>query len=78
MIELYVPKDRLHDYFYERFMAQRTQKSNNLDQLVIEVSFPFPMALHMLLLLDFLQIEPVAPVLILKSTILMISHQQCQ
>ena len=42
MIEEYVPMDRRHDDFYERFMEQRFQKINNPGQLSIEDSLPFP------------------------------------
>ena len=42
MIEEYVPMDRRHDDFYERFMEQRLQKINNSGQLSTEDSLPFP------------------------------------
>ena len=42
MIEEYVPMDKRHDDFYERFMEQRIQKINNPDQPNMEDSFPFP------------------------------------
>ena len=42
MIEEYVPTDRRHDGFYERFMEQRIQKLNNFEQLSMEDSLPFP------------------------------------
>ena len=42
MIEEYVPTDRRHDDFYERFMEQRLQKINNPGQSSIEDSLPFP------------------------------------
>ena len=42
MIEEYVPMDRRHDDFYERFMAQRLQKINNPGQSSTEDSLPFP------------------------------------
>ena len=42
MIEEYVPMDRRHDDFYERFMEQRFQKINNPRQSSTEDSFPFP------------------------------------
>ena len=42
MIEEYVPMDRRHDDFYERFMEQRFQKINNPGQSRTEDSLPFP------------------------------------
>ena len=42
MIEKYVPMDRRHDDFYERFMEQRFQKINNPGQSSTEDSLPFP------------------------------------
>ena len=42
MIEKYVPMDRRHDCFYERFMEQRIQKLNNFEQPSMEDSHPFP------------------------------------
>ena len=42
MIEEYVPMDRRHDDFYERFMEQRFQKINNPEQSGTEDSLPFP------------------------------------
>ena len=42
MIEEYVPMDRRHDDFYERFMEQRIQKLNNPEQSGMEDPFPFP------------------------------------
>ena len=42
MIEEYVPMDRRHDDFYERFMEQRLQKINNPGQASTEGSLPFP------------------------------------
>ena len=42
MIEEYVPMDRRHDDFYERFMEQRLQKINNPGQSSTEDSLPFP------------------------------------
>ena len=42
MIEEYVPMDRRHDDFYERFMEQRFQKINNPGQSSTEDSLPFP------------------------------------
>ena len=42
MIEEYVPMDRRHDDFYERFMEQRLQKINNPGQANMEDSLPFP------------------------------------
>ena len=42
MIEEYVPMDRRHDDFYERFMEQRLQKINNPGQSSMEDSLPFP------------------------------------
>ena len=42
MIEEYVPMDRRHDDFYERFMEQRFQKINNPGQPSTEDSLPFP------------------------------------
>ena len=42
MIEEYVPIDRRHDDFYERFMEQRFQKINNPGQSSTEDSLPFP------------------------------------
>ena len=42
MIEEYVPMDRRHDDFYERFMEQRLQKINNPGQLSMEDFLPFP------------------------------------
>ena len=42
MIEEYVPMDRRHDDFYERFMEQRFQKINSSGQSSMEDSLPFP------------------------------------
>ena len=42
MIEEYVPMDRRHDDFYERFIEQRFQKLNNSEQPSMEDSLPFP------------------------------------
>ena len=42
MIEKYVPTDRRHDDFYERFMEQRLQRINNPRQVNTEDSLPFP------------------------------------
>ena len=42
IIEYYVPMDRSHDDFYERFMEQGIQKLNNPEQLRMEDSLPFP------------------------------------
>ena len=42
MIDEYVPMDRRHDDFYERFMEQRFQKINNPGQSSMEDSLPFP------------------------------------
>ena len=41
MIDEYVPMDRRHDDFYERFMEQRVQKINNPGQPNMEDSPPF-------------------------------------
>ena len=40
MIEQYVPMDRRHDDFYDRFMEQRFQKLNNFEQPSMEDSLP--------------------------------------
>ena len=45
MIEEYVPMDRRPDYFYEKFMDQKSQKINNPGQSVMEDSLPFPIEL---------------------------------
>ena len=42
MIEEYVPMDRRHDDFYERFMEQRFQKIINPGPSSMEDSLPFP------------------------------------
>ena len=42
MIEEYVPVDKRHDDFYERFMEQRNQKINNPKPPGMEDSLPFP------------------------------------
>ena len=42
MIEEYVPMDRRHDDFYERFMEQRLQKIKNNEHTGMEDSLPFP------------------------------------
>ena len=42
MIEEYVPIDRRHDYFFERFLEQRIQKLNNPEKPGMEDSLPFP------------------------------------
>ena len=42
MIENYLPVNRRHDNFYERFMEQRTQKLSNFEQPSMENSLPFP------------------------------------
>ena len=42
MIEEYVPMDRCHDAFFERFMEQTIQKLNNIEQSGIEDSVPLP------------------------------------
>ena len=41
MIEEYVPMDRRHDDFYERFMEQRFLKINNPSHASVEDSLPF-------------------------------------
>ena len=41
-MEEYVPMDRHHDNFYERFMEQRFLKLNNFEELSMEDSLPFP------------------------------------
>ena len=42
MIEEYVPMDRRHDDFYERFMEQRFKKINNPEPSSMQDSLPFP------------------------------------
>ena len=42
VIEEYVPMDRRHDDFYERFMEQQNQKINKPQQAGMEDSLPFP------------------------------------
>ena len=42
MIEEYIPSDKRHDDFYERFMERRIQKLNDPDPLVRNDSIPFP------------------------------------
>ena len=42
MIEKYMPMDRRHNDFYERFMEQRIQKINNPEQSGMEDSLPVP------------------------------------
>ena len=42
MIEEYVPMDKRHNDFFERFMEQRIQKINNPEQSNMEDFFPFP------------------------------------
>ena len=42
MIEVYLPMDKRHDEFYERFMEQRIQKINNPEESGMEDSLPFP------------------------------------
>ena len=42
MMEEYVPMDKRHDDFYERFLEQRIQKLKNSDQSGMEDSLPFP------------------------------------
>ena len=42
MIEEYLPVDRCHDDFYERFMEERIHKLNNSEQPGMEDSLPFP------------------------------------
>ena len=42
MIEEYLPMDRRHDDFYERFMEERLQKIENPEQSGTEDSLPFP------------------------------------
>ena len=44
MIEEYVPMDRRHGDFYERFMEQRFQKINSSGHSSMEDSLPFPIA----------------------------------
>ena len=41
-MEEYVPMDRRHDDFYEKFMEQRIQKMNNPELSGMEDSLPFP------------------------------------
>ena len=41
MIDEYVPMDRRHDDFYERFKEQRIQKLSNSEQPGLEDSLPF-------------------------------------
>ena len=45
MIEEYVPVDRRHDNLYERFIEQRVQKFNNLDQSSVSDFIPIPIEL---------------------------------
>ena len=42
IIEEYVPMDRRHDNFYERFMEQRIQKLNNPEQSGMQGFLPIP------------------------------------
>ena len=42
MIEDYMPMDRRHDEFYERFMEQRIQKLNDSEHNGVDDSLPFP------------------------------------
>ena len=42
MIVEYVPMDRLHDHFHERFMEQRIQKLNISEKPDVDDFFPFP------------------------------------
>ena len=42
MIEKYIPSDKRHDDFYERFMDRRIQKLNDPDPVVRNDSIPFP------------------------------------
>ena len=42
MIEEYMPMDKRHDDFYERFMEQQIQKINKPEQSGMEDSLPFP------------------------------------
>ena len=53
MIEEYVPMDKCHDDFYEKFMEQRIQKINSSEQPNMEDSLPF--------LIEPLNTAPVAP-----------------
>ena len=41
MTEEYVPMDRRHDEFFERFMEQRSQKLNSFEQADMTESLPF-------------------------------------
>ena len=51
MIEKYVPMDRHHDNFYERFMEHRCQKLDKPEQLGLENSLPILIApLHRFLM----------------------------
>ena len=45
MIEEYVPMNRRHDDFYERFMEQQLKKINNPRQSSMKDSLPFPIEL---------------------------------
>ena len=42
IIEEYIPSDKRHDDFYERFMERRIQKLNDPDPFVRNDSIPFP------------------------------------
>ena len=42
MIQEYVPMDRRHDDFYERFVEQRIQEINKAEQSGMEDFLPFP------------------------------------
>ena len=42
MKEEYIPSDKRHDDFYERFMERRTQNLNDPDPFVRNDSIPFP------------------------------------
>ena len=47
MIEEFTPMDRRRDDFYERFMEQRIQKLNNIEQPSMVDSLPFPIEPHL-------------------------------
>ena len=44
MIEKYVPMDKRHDDFYEKFLVQRIREINNPGQSNMEEPFPFSIA----------------------------------
>ena len=78
MIEEYVPMDKRHDDFYERFTEQRIQNINNPGQSSMEDCFHFLLNLFVQLRLHFHRNESVILAVTLELTLLMSYRRQRQ